>query len=158
MNQHWRLFSVIPVGGLTMLGFAPDRSLLLVASTTGRGLFDVSTGDRLARDADDSMAWLDLANVRCQGIGSLSNVWIPMAGLWGGGLALGPFDSCPWNLEFSYESGEILLQQSGTRLSRAEWALPDIHLDSSFRAAGFAPTGQALVVATSSDITIYHPV
>ena len=51
--KQWKRQCVASVGGLTEVGFADDSDLLLVVSSTGRSLFDCSTGERLARDRDE---------------------------------------------------------------------------------------------------------
>ena len=49
----WREVAVHAVGGLTDVAFAESSDLLLVISSVGRGLFDCSSGDRVARDPSD---------------------------------------------------------------------------------------------------------
>ncbi|MEU0480128.1 hypothetical protein ABZ260_13220, partial [Streptosporangium sp. NPDC006013] len=59
---------------------------MLVVSSNGRGLFDCSTGARIARDPDPDAGWPDTDELVHEGIGPLSGITVPVAGLWGGGL------------------------------------------------------------------------
>jgi hypothetical protein len=42
------------IGGLTEVGFVPGSSLLLVMSHQGRGLLSWGSGDRVARDRQET--------------------------------------------------------------------------------------------------------
>ena len=53
----WGVVAEIAVGGLHSIGFVPKTDVLLVISQSGRGLFDGTTGARLARDRDASWEW-----------------------------------------------------------------------------------------------------
>src|SRR4051812_46599997 len=59
------------VGGLTAVGFGPGTELLLVASWQGRGVFDCTTGERVARDRATDGGWQDPVALEAQGIGPL---------------------------------------------------------------------------------------
>lgn len=138
------------LGGLQDLGFAESSDLLLVVSTAGRGLYDLLSGERLARDPDDSYTWFDAYNLRCQGVGLLTERLIRTAGLSGGGLALESAEG--WWLETA-DDQQFLLKPFKRSKPRRRWPLPGGAGE--FRAAGFSPTGRSLVCASSADFTVY---
>jgi hypothetical protein len=59
MPPTWRKVTHLAVGGLTEVGFAARR--LLVVSHQGRAVVDLASGDLLARDPHEVGAWLDTA-------------------------------------------------------------------------------------------------
>jgi hypothetical protein len=83
-----------------------------------------------------------------------------MAGLYGGGLRLSTQDR--WALESLVidwpEKSIVLTGPSSwlyeTRAGRSS-AFTKIEADSAVRAFGFSPTGKSLVVALTSEVTIY---
>ena len=135
------------------MGFADDTDLLLVVSSAGRGLFDLISGERVARDPDDTYAWFDAFNLRCRGLGSSSQQWIRTAGLSGGGLAHGTADG--WRLEQGNRAVSLLAPFAPGRL-RESWQLEEGAGE--FRAAGFSPTGRTLIYASSADLAVYRRV
>ncbi|HBE68483.1 MAG TPA: hypothetical protein DDW52_10085 [Planctomycetaceae bacterium] len=154
----WRLVATHAVGGLTEIGYAPSTDLLLAVSSQGRGVFDCTTGERIARDSDDVWDDLNETLLTSRGIGPLSDTIVRLAGLHGGGLPMTTTDG--WLLEVipvdwpeysmfitpPFEPGQhvhdnsIKIAQDGV---------------TSFRAAGFSETGQTFVFATSSDLILY---
>ncbi|MGK5547173.1 hypothetical protein ACSNOH_20925 [Streptomyces sp. URMC 127] len=155
---------LIPVGGLLGVGFAPDpvsgQDLLMVVSSSGHGLFDASTGERLARDydPDPETSTPTGPGLSCPGIGPLAGTPVRIAGLFGGGLHTTTEDG--WTVEVAspdWPHHRVLLSADGGlcrgpagekwwHIFHARW--------SELRAAGFSPSGRTLVVATSSDITL----
>ncbi|MGZ3146481.1 hypothetical protein ACVDFE_31715 [Lentzea chajnantorensis] len=152
---------MVAIGGLLAVGFATHpgngRDLLLVASSTGLGLFDTTTGERLARDRDDESGWVE-DDLTCQGIGPVAHLRVPMAGLDGGGLHTG---APGWAVDVvspDWPSHRVLLSTGSPFFSGAHgeswWQV--FHANySELRAAGFSPSGATLVVATSSDISLW---
>lgn len=160
----WRLLAAHAVGGLTDVGFGRGTDLLLVVSSRGRGVFDCLTGARVARDPhmpeigeDD---WQDLRELEALGIGPLGGQVVRTAGLAGGGLVLMTDDR--WAVErlaldWPIESLLLVPPDSWIYEDRAGRSsdVAKIAEGSEVRAWGFSPTGRSLVLATSSDITIY---
>ncbi|MFI6098102.1 hypothetical protein ACIA8G_21290 [Lentzea sp. NPDC051213] len=151
---------VVAIGGLLAVGFATDsgRDLLLVASTRGLGLFDTVTGERLARDREQDSGWPDDNDLTCQGIGPIAHRRVPMAGLAGGGLHTGTEG---WSVDVASPDwpNERVLLSTGSPYRGGEHGETWWHIlhsrYSELRAAGFSPSGVTLVVATSSDITLW---
>jgi hypothetical protein len=151
----WTRHEPIGVGGLTCVGFGEvsGQEFLLVVSHDGRGVFDLH-GTRVARDRtpfDDK--WHNIRRLTATGIGPLAGIVVPLAGLWGGGLPLMTGDG--WVVEripVDWPDERIVL-----RAPNPPWdALVQVHHETLFqiRAAGFSPSGGALVMATSGEFTL----
>lgn len=160
----WRLVASHAIGGLTDVGFGRASDLLLVVSHQGRGVFDCLTGQRIARDADipesDDEHWQDELNLEATGIGPLAGQIVRTSGVAGGGLALMTRDH--WAAErlavdWPFESLLLVAPNSciyETRPDRSS-AFTKLAEEREVRAWGFSPTGKSLILATSSDVTIY---
>ncbi|AUY48143.1 hypothetical protein [Streptomyces sp. CB01881] len=153
---------LIPVGGLLGIGFATDpatgHDLVLTVSGTGHGLFDAVTGEKIEREYDPEEE-PDGPDLSCPGIGPVADVRIPVAGLYGGGLHTGADGG--WHIEVvtpEWPNGRVLLctgrgpfegghGENWWHVYHSSW--------STFRAAGFSPSGRTLAVATSSDLTLW---
>jgi hypothetical protein len=104
--------------------------------------------------------WENPSELEAFGIGPLEGQLVRIAGLYGGGLSLGTPDG--WaleSLEIDWPDKSLLLTAPSswlyeTRAGRSS-AFTKIEADSTLRAYGFSPTGKSLVVALTSDITIY---
>jgi hypothetical protein len=155
----WRVTAQAAVGGLEAIGFAPSSDLLLVVSSQGRGVFDCLSRQRVGRDRE-SDGITDVTSLEAQGIGPLSGQRIRLSGLHGGGLPRVSTDG--WSVErfaLDWPKETCLLVPPGS------WAFGDafgkpaeltkVYVDSEIRAWGFSPTGKSLVLATSSDVTIF---
>ena len=57
----WELVTMVVVGELTEVGFSKKENCLLMISSSGRGLFDCLTGQRIGRDVEADGEWLNLA-------------------------------------------------------------------------------------------------
>ncbi len=149
----WRLTVQSGIGGLTDVGFGPDTELLLVVSSQGRGVFDCTTGERVARDGDVETDFHDASRMLADGIGPLNGISVPMAGLNGGGLSGGTSDG--WTVDdFTLEWPHHTLLLNGPfswpyNINGQLWKLG---AESELRAFGFSTTGLSLVIATSSDV------
>ncbi|MFF7725480.1 hypothetical protein [Streptomyces sp. NPDC008001] len=156
----------IAVGGLLGIGFAVDprsgHDLVMTVSTSGHGLFDAVTGEKIARDrdpADDSCTPEDTPDLTCPGLGPVAGSRIHIAGLFGGGLHAGTGDG--WTVTVvspEWPCHRVLLARAGglPRGAHEENWWHVLHADySEFRAAGFSPSGHTLAVATSSDLTLW---
>lgn len=149
--SSWNRLVSRAVGGLTEVGFSTDEQFLLVVSWQGRGLIDTRSGERVARDSELPQAastWLRKNDRIVLGIGPLDGMAIRCVGLWGGTL---PTRSGAVVLETSQSGDEILLrdEHSGTN-HPLQRPMTEI------RAAGFSPSGDVLVIATSSDVELFR--
>jgi hypothetical protein len=155
-----------PIGGLLGIGFAvhPDngRDLVMVVSHDGHGLFDTVTGEKIARDRDpnpDTSTPDATPNLTCPGLGPITGTPVHIAGLFGGGLHATTLDG--WTLDVvspKWPHHRVLLSTDGGAHQGPPgdhwWHI--FHADySTFRAAGFSPSGLTLAVATSSDLTLW---
>jgi hypothetical protein len=132
------------VGGLTDVGFGPG-SLLLLVSHQGRGVVDLVSGDLLARDRQESGAWLDAARPAALGIGPLDGTWISVCGLAGGRLPAATADG--WQARLS--DGGVVISAAGREpllVSESE----------EIRAFGFSPDGRSFIIAASPGLVIYR--
>lgn len=93
------------VGGLVALGFDPSGRYLLAVSHNGRGVFDTSSWERVARD--DSLAYP--VNGIAIGIGPIDGQQIPVAGV---NFETGTLDleSPGRDYSLSYEYGTITVR------------------------------------------------
>ncbi len=156
----WREASVHAVGGLTDVAFADDSDLLLVISSGGRGLFDCTSNKRVARDPSETFEH-DTANLLVDAIGPVASSRLRTAGIHGGGLAMTTIDG--WTLDLltlSWPHHSLFLTAPGQWLYDPAFGKPGettkLATDSEIRACGFSPTGRAFILATSSDLTIFH--
>jgi hypothetical protein len=153
-SPDWRRILRCAVGGLTEVGFSQDEALMLVVSHAGRGLYDLASAQRIARDDEapaPESAWIDERAKRVQGIGGAASMWFPVAGLWGGALA--QHNGSGWSavVESPGRNESAVLRN---QRSRAKW-LVDKPL-TEIKAFGFSASGRYLVLATSSDVTVYR--
>ena len=156
----WRRVGVVAVGGLLQVGFAAGTDLLLIVSHSGRGVVDCATGERLARD--DCDYWADSSALEADGIGPLDGQRIRIAGAGGGSLSQATEDG--WSIErhpLSWPADELILCPPGedmlVQAPGAGRGLAKLRpLPSELRAFGFSPTGRSLVIATASDVEIFH--
>jgi hypothetical protein len=156
----WRFVTSHAVGGLTEAGFADDGELILVLSWQGRGIFDGISGERISRDRnDDRSAWYGRDRLLGVGFGPLEGQTVRLAGLWGGGLPVSTNDY--WrveNLTLNWPESHLLLfepnlkQSAYSDNSQFYKLLAPI---SEVRGFGFSYTGKSLLIATSSDLTLY---
>lgn len=155
-----------PIGGLLGIGFAvhPEsgRDLVMVVSNDGHGLFDAVTGEKIARDRDpdpDTDTPDASPDLTCPGLGPIAGTRVHIAGLFGGGLHSTTSDG--WSLNVvspEWPSDRVLLSANGDIYKdppgEGWWHI--FHANySTFRAAGFSPSGRTLAVATSSDLTLW---
>ena len=156
----WRLLQAWAVGGLFQVGFAEDSDLLLVLSSQGRGLFDCTTGHRLARDANQAHDFFDPVKLSASGFGSLAGKTVRMAGLFGGGLPLTTQDG--WFLEAQAlhdRTATVFLTPPSSPLPAEAKHPRSIAVGDEgsceLRAYGFSETGQSFIIATSCMLTLF---
>jgi hypothetical protein len=156
----------VPVGGLQGVGFGvhPETGddLLMVVSMDGFGLLDATTGAKIARDRhpDPQVATPDGPDLACPGIGVLTGTRVTIAGLFGGGLHATTEDG--WTIHVvapEWPHHRVILSADGGANAgepgTSWWHIFDDQQHGDFRAAGFSPSGGTLVVATSSDVTLF---
>lgn len=156
--EGWQAVGKFAVGGLTEIGFSKTAELLLVVSSSGRGVFDCAQGEKIARDDEVDGDWYKPAELVCQGIGPLQDEAIYIAGLNGGGLPTSnrraetlEIVSPEWpksNLIFCapYRSALVEGHQVGCVTVASDY----------LRAYGFSWSGNSFAYATSSDVTIFR--
>ena len=147
----WQHAAWLHVGGLVAIGF-PGDFFLFALSWNGRGLFDLRTFERIARDHEDPTGadWVAADHLSALGIGEFSDVVIPLVGLWGGEGHTKTPDG--WRLENRVEDGTVL---SSSLISPGSTVIP-VPLTSitEYRAVSFSPSGRSLILACSSDIQV----
>ncbi len=98
--RGWRLKGKFSVGGFEYFGFAESSDLLFVASSSGRGLINMSNNEKIARDHSfDYM--LDETLLISEGFDELDGKTIKLAGKYGGSV-----------LPTRNKSGEALIRVS----------------------------------------------
>jgi hypothetical protein len=155
--EPWRLISSLAVGGLTEVGFVDDSELILVLSWQGRGVVDCVTGEKLARDrSDDRGEWYGDDRLIAKGFGPLDGQLVRLSGIWGGGLPT--FTTDGWgarSLTLEWPRQHLLLTEPRADLYRPNARVSKLAIHSEVRAFGFSYSGRTLIIATSSDLTIY---
>jgi len=154
----WKQVAVFAIGGLTEVGYAPDSDFLLVISHSGRGVFDCTNGEKLARDVNDSPNFINQFKLEALGIGPLEGQWIRVGGLHGGGLPNSTDDG--WGLialPLPWPKYYVFLTSSWKSIYRGTEHAVKVATDEvcELRAYGFSETGRSFVIATSCDITLF---
>jgi hypothetical protein len=147
----WQLVGWLHVGGLLAIGFPSDFHLLAL-SWNGRGLFDLRTCERTARDyADpDGADWIDPDQLSASGIGQFAGRMISIVGLWGGtGHTKTPEG---WGLDSRTASGTV----ESSSLIGPKGSVTPVPMTSAteYRAISFTPSGQFLLLASSSEVEV----
>ncbi|AJZ89876.1 hypothetical protein VW41_12960 [Klebsiella michiganensis] len=149
----------IAIGGLSEIGFSRQYPhLLLVISSSGRGVIDCRNGEKIARDTEAYGEWYDPILLTCKGIGPLIDETVTISGQCGGGLPLcnhrgetltrvapgWPEETLFWNAvgrDVLYDK----FRQNCYKLTTDY-----------FHSAGYSWNGEFIVSATSSDLTIWQ--
>jgi hypothetical protein len=140
------------MGGLIAIGF-PSNFHLFALSWNGRGLFDMRTSERIARDYEDPAGadWIAADQLSALGIGEFNGRMVPIVGLWGGkGHSKTPDG---WRLKSQVEEGTVL---SSVLIDPTGSNITPVPLTSitEYRAVSFSPSGQFLILACSSDVQV----
>ena len=156
--EPWSLVSRSGVGGLIQVGYADGTDDLLVVSSQGRGLFDCTTGKRIARDDDDSFPNSDESEMTAPGIGTHAETTFRLAGLQGGGLTACTREG--WGLhvlQLPWPIHVVFITSNYVDITDNTGCVIKLCNDEpcEFRAAGFSPTGRSFIVATSCELRIY---
>lgn len=154
---NWSRLCVLPVGGLTEIGFVEDSDLLLIVSSTGRSLVDCATGETIARDrTEPNDQWYDERRLRARGIGPVSDQTVRLCGLHGGGLPKsGKGGYWIESLPIIWPEFHIVLGGPYEWIYNEKTPITKLAVDREIRGCGFSDTGLSLVIATSSDVSIY---
>lgn len=152
--------TVHAVGGLTEVGYVPATDLLLTVTSTGRGLFDCISGQRVSRDytPPEDGDWYDETGLSAQGIGPAEAHLVRLAGLHGGGLPRAARDG--WSLELvapDWPLQRIIIEPPSRSVLIQQFAdgCAAIEEDHEIRAFGFSETGRSFVVAVAHSLMIY---
>lgn len=157
----WKSFGIFAVGGLFAVGYATETDLLQVVSSQGNGLFDCTTGEKLARDYGDVYSFFDEEALTVNGIGPLEGMIINTAGLGGGKLPVITLDR--WKLHDELTElppalqgpvHSIFLEQTAP-YQEPERTCVGSDEPCELRAYGFSPTGRSFVIASSCQIELF---
>lgn len=150
-NSVWKRISVHAVGGLIQVGFAEQSDLLLVLSHDGRGIFNCLTGEKIARNRNDSQEFFDKETSVAKGFDLLESKEIKTAGLYGGTLSEKTQDG--WKLSTLESKGICRIYLNFKDSDNVKFIADDEVAE--IRAIGFSETEQTFVVATNADLTIF---
>ncbi len=153
------------MGNIISIGFSKNEKYLLVLSWSGRGVFECSSGEKIARDPSEPYAydegkkddWNDDLNMTVKGIGPIENEDIHVVGMIGGGLHAQTEDGWRISIEtINWPNKEVILSGAGNAnyLENSNFTrLETITMES--RAIGFSPNGDYLLIATSGYFDLY---
>ena len=148
----WQHAAWLRVGGLVAIGFLSDNHLFTL-SWNGRGLFDLRTFERTARDDVDPAGadWMAVDQLSALGIEPFGDRMIAIAGLWGGEGHIKTADG--WRLDNRTADGAVLSSSltDPTGLNTTPVPLTSM---AEYRAVSFNPTGQFLLLACTSDVQV----
>jgi hypothetical protein len=148
----WQHAAWLHVGGLVAIGFPSDFHLFTL-TWNGRGLFDLRTCERTARGyADPSDAdWVAPERLTACGIGEFTGQMISVVGLWGGTGHTKTPDG--WRLDSRAVNGTV---ESGSLFDPTGSKVTTVPLTSltEYRAISFNPSGQFLLLASSSEVHV----
>ena len=164
--EPWRHVDTA-IAGLESVGYAQDTDYLLAIGANGRTVFDCSFEATsliaaLDYDIENEQDWNDRIRLVGEGIGSIANQSVQLAGIFGGGLRIQTSDH--WRLEMispNWPHSDILLGKPDYKLFRVA-ITPYIEGYTKLKlskddlvAYGFSQTDKSFVVAYSSTIHIF---
>ncbi|HEU5164024.1 MAG TPA: hypothetical protein VFU29_00715 [Chitinophagaceae bacterium] len=159
----WTHKNTFAIGGLENIGYAPKQDFVIVLSSQGQGIFNCKTGEKIARQNDDTN-WWDKFNQKTNsiiGFDVLENIEITTCGLYGDD-SLSKTTQDGWTLiatepEPDDKPFEKYLVKRIYLLSpdKEEKLLVGKDGACELRAFGFSDTGDTFVIALSCDLTIY---
>jgi hypothetical protein len=148
VDTSWVAF----VGGLSEIAIDSSEQYVLVLSPSGRALYELATGERVARDRAQpryDSDWLDEERRRVRGIGPLEGEWLEAVGLWGGGLPT-RYGTLSLSTVSQLGAGESVVLHTGEGQVTLERGII-----TEIRALGFVRGGATVVLATSSDLSVF---
>lgn len=158
----WRLVASIAVGGFEALGFSTDSRYLLLVTSSGRGVFNAESGQRLERERSSGEGeWYDLETLEVKGIGPVAGQSIRVAGIHGGGLPRVTLDG--WVADLlspGWPSSFVTLSPPGSspwfpdQAEKVAKVAPTSG-DEAVKCYGFSWSRRHLVVATSHTIDLF---
>jgi len=163
--QPWHGVTFVHVGGPEAIGFGADSDLLLLVSVSGRSVVDCASGEKIARDQDDSYSWFDTTSLTAEGIGPLESQHIRISGVYGGGMPTMTSDG--WRLEvvapdwpysFVLLHAPGYLTEEGWKEGVATKVAPRLcdQFPDEVLAFGFSPTGKSFAVMMRDGVEIFH--
>lgn len=141
------------VGGLRAAGFAPSSDFTLVLSSSGRGVFDGRTGERVGRNRE-VVTHSDYP-ARVMGIAPIEGQRVSMMGL-DGGLPLSTSGADGWTMGVMPQAGGVWLCPRGMPTDEpgpGAFVLRQKIEDA--RAAGFSASGRALLIADAQTLHLF---
>ena len=153
----WILRNVFGVGGLSRVGFAKSRDLLLVESPNGLAVYDTVIGIRIARAHDLKHTFEQHRSLIAVGFDLLDGEPIGMAGIWGGALRRMTEDGFYLSAQAPNWPDERVILDAPFISDQGKRCRALVVQDqaSELRAYGFSETGNSFVVATSSDLWVF---
>ncbi|MBM3098584.1 hypothetical protein JRX38_11270 [Gluconobacter cerinus] len=147
----WSKVGIVLVGGLYQVGYAKDRDIILIHSSSKLTLTDTITGERLAVGQEEFVSAEHYRRLRMPGFGCMAGEIIPTAGIWGGCLprkTSDGFSLCKRDSFWPVPDVD-LIYPSGREVCVSTHNVCDI------RAYGFSDTYMSFVIATESDVQIF---
>ena len=138
------------VGGLAGVGNVEGTELWLVASSSGLGLFDAKTGERIARDPKRPLGYPEAT----PGIGAAKGKRVRIVGIDGGG-SLPQATPDGWKLTCDMSVG-IWLTPPGIAMD-----IPSPHIEvlrlrlEELRVGGFSASGDSLVLGDARTLHLF---
>jgi len=158
----WRLVTAVAIGSFEALGFSTDSRYLLVVSSSGRGVFDSTSGEQLARDSSSTTGdWYNLKALTVDGIGPMAGQSMSVSGIHGGGLPLVTLDG--WVADLlspDWPSSFVTLSPPGSSpwvqdQSQGVAKVAPTCGDDAVKCYGFSCSRRHLVVATSHTVDLF---
>jgi hypothetical protein len=148
----WQHRTWFQVGGLIAIGF-PSNIHLFTLSWSGRGLFHLQTLERTARDDEDpaGASWIAQDQLRASGIGECAGQMIDIVGLWGGEGHNQTPDG--WRLHNRVTNGTVSSSTLADPAGAHTTKVPLVSI-TEYRAVCFNPSGDFLVLASSSEVHV----
>lgn len=156
--EGWQCLGIYAVGGLLAVGFSKRKDILLVESSTGRGLFDCNTGEKIARDYNEEYVNPYDYELYCMGIDVLSDEEINTAGINGGGLlTVSPQGDSINIVSLNWPIQEIIFCPNYSSIydDKTKDKCCIVASEYEIRACGFSSNGNFFILATSSDFVLY---
>ena len=155
--EPWSLLGIVPIVGITEVGFVEDSEVLLVLSGHDRELIDCRSGKRLARDTaiEHRSSWYGAHDLIGHGFGPMHGRQIRLCGAGGGGLPC--FAPDGWGavrVPIDWPEEYLLLTAPYYSIHQPAAPFWKLVVTREPLAWGFSYTGNSLVAATDEGVTI----